>query len=175
MTEYEEHFITTYTGKKFHYLNPQPEEIDIVDIAHSLSLTCRFSGHCKEFYSVADHSIRVAHIVPVGLKLQALLHDTAEAYLTDVPRPIKEAFGLRVCEELILQRILIKFGIQGISPEVKKADDVMIATEARDLMPNMNDWASLPEPLPGRIYPFTSKDAERLFLFKFKLYKEETL
>jgi len=88
MTEYDEHWITTYTGKRFHYLDPQPEEIDIVDIAHALSLTCRFGGHCKEFYSVAEHSIRVAEIVPKEFQLLALLHDAGEAYTGDVQSPI---------------------------------------------------------------------------------------
>jgi len=82
MNEYDGHWVNTYTGKHFHYLDPQPEEIDIIDIAHSLSLTCRYGGHCKQFYSVGDHSIRVAEIVPDELKLRALLHDAAEAYLT---------------------------------------------------------------------------------------------
>lgn len=176
MTEYEENFITTYTGKKFHYLDPQPEEIDIEDIAHALSLTCRFSGHCKKFYSVAEHSVRVADIVPLELRLQALLHDASEAYITDIPRPIKETFGLQTCEALILLRILTKYGIQGtkgyeiISPAVKEADNILVATEARDLMANMNDWASLPEPLTERISPLKWEDAEELFLFRFKIY-----
>jgi len=170
MTEYEEHFITTYTGKKIHYLDPQPDEIDIEDIAHSLSMTCRFSGHCKKFYSVAEHSVRVADIVPLKLRLQALLHDAAEAYITDIPRPIKEVFGLRSCEELILHRILAKYGIQGISPTIRRADNILIATEARDLMANMNDWASLPEPLIEKISPLKWEAAEELFLFRFQWY-----
>ena len=170
MTEYEEHFITTYTGKKFHYLDPQPDEIDIVDIAHSLSLTCRFSGHCREFYSVAEHSIRVAEIVPLELRLQALLHDAAEAYITDIPRPIKRAFGLRSCEERILHKILAKYGIQELSHTVGWADNVLIATEARDIMANTSGWALLPEPLIEKISPLKWEAAEELFLFRFKVY-----
>ena len=90
LNEYTDHWISTYTDKKFHYLNPTEEEICIEDIAHALALTCRFGGHCSKFYSVAEHSIRVSNIVPETLRLQALLHDAHEAYLHDVPRPIKE-------------------------------------------------------------------------------------
>ena len=171
MTEYEEHWITTYTGKKFHYLDPQPEEICIEDIAHALSLACRFSGHCRVHYSVAEHSIRLADIVSGQLKLQALLHDSAEAYITDIPRPVKNTFGLRPVEEKILTTILNKFGVSGISPVVRKADNILIATEARDLMPDVDGWATLPEPLPETIHPYVSHEyAEQVFLLRFEMY-----
>lgn len=173
MSEYDENFITTYTGKKFHYLYPAPKEIDIRDIAHSLSLTCRFNGHCKVFYSVAEHSIRVSQIVPARLKLAALLHDAAEAYITDIPRPIKNAFGLRAPEALILSVILAKYDIQGISPLIRDADNVLIATESRDLMPNTDGWAELPPPLEDKIEPWASKGIECAFLELFKSYYKE--
>jgi len=172
MTEYKENFITTYTGKKFHYLDPQPDEIDITDIAHALSLTCRFSGHCKEFYSVAEHSIRVADAVPMELRLQALLHDAAEAYITDIPRPIKVAFGLEAAEQPILRCILLKYGLEGINSVIKVVDDILCATEARDLMSNTDDWLGLPKPLNLTIHPITSQDAERIYLYRFYKYQE---
>lgn len=168
MSEYDDNFIGTYTGKKFHYLSPKPEEIDIVDIAHALSLKCRFSGHVKVFYSVAEHSIRVSEIMPEHLKLEALLHDAAEAYMPDVPRPIKESFGLSKFEDTIQDMIFKKFGISNKSPQVKEADNILIATEARDLMANMDGWAELPEPLPGVITPMRiPADVEWYFICLF--------
>ncbi len=166
--EFGGHWIMTYTGKKFHFLDPQPEEIDIVDIAHALSLTCRFGGQCREFYSVAEHSIRMAEIVPQEYKLHALLHDASEAYLPDLPRPEKaELPQFKSMEQLILNSIYDKF----ITDEngwnkgiIKEADNILLATEARDLMDNMDDWALLPQPLSGKIYPMSSAKAENEFL-----------
>ena len=96
-------WIETYTGIAFYPLDPRVSEINIDDIAHSLSLKTRFNGHCDQFYSVADHSIRVANKVHFldefakfttleernALCRRALLHDAAEAYLCDIPAPIK--------------------------------------------------------------------------------------
>ena len=168
MSEYEEHWIETYTGKKFHYLKPTVDEIDIVDIAHSLALKTRFSGHCKTFYSVAEHSIRVAKLLPQELKLSGLLHDVAEAYIPDIPRPIKATFGLKPVEDKILQVIYAKYNTFP-SPKIMEADDVLIATEARDLMENTDGWAKLPEPLKAKIVPVRWQTAELRFLIAFYL------
>lgn len=172
LDEYGGHWITTYTGKKFHFLNPQPDEIDIIDIAHALSITCRFGGQCKQFYSVAEHSIRVAEIVPPEYKLRALLHDASEAYMPDLPRPEKaELPEFKVMEGTILVAIWDKFIAHYPSSEEKKtikmADNILLSTEGRDLMDNMIDWAGLPEPLKVPIEPMLSKDAEIFFLFRF--------
>lgn len=82
-------WMQTYTGRKFWPLNPRAEEVYIEDIAHSLALSCRFNGHCKVFYSIAQHSVLVSQIVKPTQQLIALLHDSAEAYLGDIIRPIK--------------------------------------------------------------------------------------
>ncbi len=175
--EYGGNWITTFTGKQFHFLRPKPDEIDIADIAHALSLTCRFGGQCREFYSVADHSIRVADIVPAEHKLLALLHDAAEAYMPDLPRPEKaQVPKFKEMEGRILLAILDKFVTAGKVfwesnlEVVKHADDVMLATEARDLMANMKDWAKLPDPLSVRIEPMTARESELLFTARFRKY-----
>lgn len=170
MDEYDGHWITTYTGKKFHFLDPQPEEIDIVDIAHALSLNCRFTGQCKEFYSVAQHSIMVAEIVPQEYKLHALLHDASEAYMPDLPRPMKaEIPKFKEIEKLILNSIFDKFlkNAQYDHTIIKMADNILLATEARDLMTNMDDWAALPEPLKEFIVPLASWEVEIDFIRMF--------
>ena len=73
-----ESYIETVSGRKFYFLNPNPEDIDIEDIAHALSMQCRFTGHTKWFYSVAEHAIWVSYLVPVHLALEGLLHDASE-------------------------------------------------------------------------------------------------
>lgn len=175
MNEFEGAWITTFSGKKFHFLDPQPDEIDILDIAHALSLTCRFTGQCSEFYSVAEHSIRVAKIVPKEYRLHALLHDASEAYLPDIPRPMKAQLPeFKIMENKILASIWARFaGWYDFSAHnvVKEADNILLATEARDLMPNTNDWATLPEPLKDVIIPLTSKESEEAFLAAFDFYR----
>jgi len=169
--EYEGAWITTYTGKKFHFRNPSVDEVCIEDIAHHLSLLCRFTGAIKEFYSVAEHSIRVAGIVPKPLKLSALLHDAAEAYINDISRPVKYTHRLDKTEKAIMDVVAKKYKITPYAPEIKEADDILIATEARDLMPNTDAWAKLPQPLADKIHPFTSYEyVEHLFLIRFEVY-----
>lgn len=152
--------IKTYTGKLVNPLDLQLDDIDIFDIAHSLAYQCRFTGHTKFFYSVAQHSILVASIVPMEYKLAALLHDASEAYLHDIPRPLKrlEPFKsfYKHYEDKIMQQIYRKFGVDGymdythytepqvsfdlltnfdlLEKEIKKADNILALTELRDLM-----------------------------------------
>src|SRR5580704_9362466 len=89
MSHLKDRYLSTYTGKKFYPYDPRPEQICIEDIAHGLSMLCRFAGQCRFFFSVAEHSIAVAHLLPANLKLFGLLHDVSEAYLADLPRPVK--------------------------------------------------------------------------------------
>lgn len=98
-------YIRTFTGRQFWPLDPRADEVEIKDIAHALSNMCRFNGHTKRFYSVAEHCVRVADLFRVEGKfgypgLLALLHDAAEAYLVDLPRPVKHsgALGRLFCE-----------------------------------------------------------------------------
>ena len=170
LNEYEGHWITTFTGKKFHFLENNPDEIDIVDIAHALAFTCRFGGHVNRFYSVAEHCIRVAEIVPAEQRLSALLHDAHEAYLHDVPRPIKIVIsGYKEIADRIQATIDRKFGTCP-TPEIKHADDVLLATEARDLKVGVTDWAALPAPLRPMIFPIQFDFVSTVFLSKFVEY-----
>lgn len=171
MTEFDEHWISTYTGKKFHYLNPQLEEIDILDIAHALALTCRFGGHCRVYYSVADHSVNVARLCKPGNRLAALLHDAHEAYVPDIPSPIK--MDLPMVRDLnmnIQEAIHTKFGgFKADWEEIQHMDKVMLATEARDLMLTTVDWAELPTPMVSALLPRTPTQSENEFLKEFYL------
>src|SRR5690348_18006267 len=105
--------IHTFTGRTFCPLDPKPEDIDIQDIAHALSCQCRFTGHSRKFYSVAEHCVRVSLLVSPDLQLAALLHDASEAYLSDVARPIKRLPAMaeyRRTEEALQRQIYLCFG-----------------------------------------------------------------
>lgn len=105
-------YILTYSGIQFDFSSPTVEMIDIVDIAHALSNKCRFNGHCNNFYSVAQHCVLMVDALKnesLGVQRQALLHDAEEAYLPDVPTPIKEYIRLR---------IKCKCGTQGVDGEL---------------------------------------------------------
>jgi hypothetical protein len=176
-TEYGVHFITTFRGKKFHYLDPDPEDIDIRDIAHALSMTCRFGGHVREFYSVAEHSMRVAILVPPRLMIPALLHDAHEAYLHDVPRPIKyDMPGYKEMADRIQRAIDIKFNIDKLSVEdeaiIKNADNVMLMTEAKSLGINTDGWVEIEKPLAGEFVPVKHGVAEVGFMLMWKKLTE---
>lgn len=116
--------IRTHSGIYFNVFEPTIEMIDIHDIAHALSNLCRFGGHTPFFYSVAQHSIEVAKLVPPSLKMQALLHDAAEAYLLDIPSPIKKRLvGYDELEDNIMKLIAKKFKFQyPLDPIIKEAD-----------------------------------------------------
>ena len=136
-----EPWIETHSGKKMYFLEPTAAMIDIDDIAHSLSLQCRFSGHTSRFYSVAEHSVNVAiELADEGLEvqLQGLLHDASEAYLLDVPSPVKQFLtGYKSMEERLMRAICSKFGVNfPMSMMVKEADHVMLKCEARNLLPS---------------------------------------
>ena len=161
------------SGKRLHVLEPRPEQIDIEDIASSLSKICRFGGMTRSFYSVAEHSVMVSHLVPPELALVGLLHDATEAYLGDVIRPLKQQlYEYRRIEGLWAEAIGERFGVEPekLPPGVKQADGIAVVTERRDLMhPNaMEGWVEDEQgfqPLPGRLMGVNSPwSAEMEFL-----------
>ncbi|HMJ16553.1 MAG TPA: hypothetical protein VK524_34300 [Polyangiaceae bacterium] len=151
-------------------LDPRPEEVHVSDIAHSLSLQCRFAGHCREFYSVGNHCLLASHIVDPSYALDALLHDAAEAYLSDLCAPVKWLLPeYKTLEARVFAAIATRFGISPVTPaEVKHVDMILLATEARDLMaPPPEPWMQLPEPLPTRIEPMSSREAKLQFIERY--------
>lgn len=166
-------FIQTFTGRAFYPNDPRVEDIDVIDIAHALSNLCRFTGHVKKFYSVAEHSERASQLAKPGFELAALLHDSSESYLVDVPAPIKPYLkGYKEIEQRLQRVIELYFGLEpGIleSPEVKRVDMIMLATEKRDLMgtPPPASWVELPDPTKEIIIPRTPMQANAAFLKRF--------
>ncbi len=169
--------ITTYTGKQFYPGDPDQNLINILDIAHALALTCRFAGHCRTFYSVAEHTKRLCDIVPIELKPLAVMHDAAEAYLLDVPSPLKDTVfkDYRKVEQNLCSLIFQKFDIlpvtEGMLAELKKAENRLVATEIRDLMNNHDEnYCLIGKPLPEAIIPVAWYKAEKQFLDVYYRY-----
>lgn len=158
------------TGRYFDFTAPRA--LSIVEIAHGLSHICRFTGHCYEFYSVAQHSVLVSHLVPERYALHGLLHDAVEAVVGDMASPLKALIPEykeieRQCEAVILRG----FGLDGLMPpEVKHADLVALRTEQRDLMgADTHLWTPTEglEPHPERISPLIPQMARRAFLHRY--------
>lgn len=180
----EDNFIRTFTGRKFWPLDPRSEDVFIEDIARALSQLCRFTGHTSRFYSVAQHSALVSRHVERELmetdwefsqvreiSLWALLHDASEAYLHDLPSPIKRSPHLgplyKGYEALVMDSVIDRYGLLRDEPaEVKRADKRMLATEKRDLMCNSNP-ADLADAYPEKIPPLPPEVAESAFLRRF--------
>jgi hypothetical protein len=168
--------LQTFSRRTVSPVAPSPDDIAIEDIAHALSHTCRFGGHVSTFYSVAQHSVLVSHVVPAEFALWGLLHDASEAYLVDIPTPLKVTAaldGYKAIEALMQQTIYQRFGLQGPQPpEVDEADQALLLEEADALLPGGPTWATadmrarVPRP-PIRIVPWFPPAAKRGFLKRF--------
>lgn len=189
-------WMQTVSGRAFYVLDPRAEDVDIVDIAHALSAICRFGGHCTEFYSVAEHSVRVSVAIEDagGSRADAfvgLLHDASEAYIGDIIWPLKQApemAGYKQIEHRVEHAISERFGLPSRQPPiVKQFDLVLLSTEKRDLMTHdrtngaareteaavasgaLGGWhIGDIEPLRGMIVPWSSARAKARFLARFR-------
>jgi 5'-deoxynucleotidase YfbR-like HD superfamily hydrolase len=163
-------WLQTFSGRCFWPLDPRADEIHIEDIAHSLAMRCRYGGHSKQFYSVAEHSVLVSFHVPSEMALWGLLHDAAEAYSADVPRPLKRCFpDWAPMEARLMAAVCARFGLAPDEPhEVKAADYAMTADERHVLMaPCERDWGWLPNPLGASIRCLPPAEAKALFMGRF--------
>lgn len=166
----ETNYIETFTGKKFWPLNPVWEDIDIVDIAHALSNKCRYTGHTRDFYSVAQHSVLVSNHVPVKHRLEALLHDGAEAYLPDIAFPLRGAFdNFAEVEERIHEAVAKRFGLTFPWPDkIKEIDRRITRDEAWHLMKTMGSrWPGSTDKIGIKIESWPPKEAERRFMEQY--------
>ncbi len=137
-------YITTYSKKPFDPVNAAPEEIQIVDIAHALSLMCRANGHFPYFYSVAQHCVNcvreaAARGYSERVQLGCLLHDASEAYLSDVTRPIKQLLPHYLEVEERLQNIVFDKWITPTLTQTERAqifevDDALLYHEFMEIM-----------------------------------------
>lgn len=155
----------------FNPLDPKPDMIHIETIAHTLANQCRFAGSCHEFFSVAQHSVIVSSHCDEKDALWGLLHDASEAYIVDIPRPLKnskEFEAYYTFERMVMGVICEKWDLNPVMPEsVRLADEIGLAWEARDnLQPIIPEiWSDLP-PLRNfsKLAPLAPRDAEQFFL-----------
>jgi len=167
-------WIQTFTGKRLDLDPPNPDQIGIEDIAHGLSMLCQFNGQCTRFYSVAEHSVHVSYEIAPELALAGLLHDAAEAYLGDVPSPLKRQLDqFKTFEDQMEIAIGKKFDIDLAlfkGKELKRADVQFLIDEKAVLM------VDAPEPWPpgapevkdtGRIRGWGPEVAKARFLERF--------
>lgn len=139
--------LETASGRYVDLVAPVPESICVEDIAHALANTCRYGGQSTRFFSVAEHACIVADRLSVQgrsprVVLAGLHHDDAEAYLVDIPRPLKHLIvGYRELEGRMATVIDIALGLPGgaviaATDIVKSADDWALSLEAYHLMPS---------------------------------------
>lgn len=164
--------IRLHGGAWLDLTTPESCDFTIDDIAHGLALQCRYAGQCRDFYSVAEHSLLVCEMVGED-PLAALLHDAAEAFLGDVTRPLKQILpDYRKVEARMQAAILERFGVATVpNPAIKRADLRVLAAEQKQVMPEGTDeWADRDgiEPAPVTVRFLAPFEAKRQFLARFE-------
>lgn len=167
--------IQTASGRTIDIINPDPYDININDIAHALARLCRFGGHTKEFYSVAQHSLLCSLNVGAEHALAALMHDATEAYCGDMVGPLKCLLpAYQDIEAKLWETIAWKYRLPDELPEeVKRVDKALLATEQRDLKITNpcpaceRNCLGGAQPLNFHITPMTVKAAQTTFLKQF--------
>ena len=160
------------SGSWFDFCAPAASDFTIEDIAHGLGNICRYSGQCRRFYSVAEHSVLVSETAE-GFEFEALLHDAAEAFLGDITRPLKQMLPeYKKIEADVERAILERFGVVGPLPaQVKQADLRVLAAEQKQIMPEGTDgWVRgrKVSPAPVVVRHLPPEEATRIFLDRFK-------
>ena len=153
-------WMQTYTGKKFYPTAPNAADVDPLDIAHALSMQCRYNGHVKEFYSVAEHCWLISHALERDygsrdLALWGLLHDATEAYVGDMVRPLKKQIpAFSEVEDRVMKAIAERFDLftETMPPEVKDADNRILVDEKAALMGKQPGAWSVDGLKPLRVY-----------------------
>lgn len=136
-------WITTYSGRFIDLDKFDGTMVDISDIGHSLSNLCRFNGHCQRFYSVAEHSVRLALICPRELQLTALLHDAAEAYIGDITSHLKAKYAPEICKlETKIAKVIFGQYFQDFDKinTLGVYEKALFAAEIRDLFPDAAEF-----------------------------------
>lgn len=164
--------IMLYSGAWLDLLSPQASDFTIEDIAHGLALQCRYAGQCRDFYSVAEHSLLVCDLVQDD-PMKALLHDAAEAFLGDITRPLKQLLpDYRRIETEMQVAIFDRFGIDPRpSSAIKRADLRVLAAEQAQIMPpGTSDWAKTDkiEPASVTVRFLSPREAKVDFLSRYR-------
>ena len=123
-------YIMLRDGKRFYPQDPRVGDFTIEVIAFALSNLCRYGGHVS-FYSVAEHAVLCSEQAPPEFEFEALMHDASEAYLVDMPRPLKAAMPIYREIEAGLEKVIAEqFDMRWpMSKVVKEIDNRMLASE----------------------------------------------
>jgi hypothetical protein len=167
-------YLQTVSGRWVNPFDPDPEQLDAGDIARSLANQCRFGGHCRAFYSVAQHSVIVSELVEsrggdAEDAFAALMHDATEAYLGDMPHPLKHRSALgrafREAEGHLEQAIRDRFRIRPDVLEIKRVDRALLASERRAFSAETWHWPELEgvDPLDIELTAWSPDEAEAAF------------
>lgn len=177
-------WIQTFTGRRFWPMDPRSEDVCILDIVHALSMLCRYGGHTRKFYSVAEHSVHLYEHARAfapsnpSLWVAALLHDASEAYLVDVPRPVKPFLvGYRDAERQVEVAIARALEVPHADeyPHIKEWDTRILVDEWKALMPP-HDWAmKLGGPLGVKIEGWEPALAENTFMMAYRSCRRAVL
>lgn len=167
--------IQTHSGIMVDLLHPDPFALQINDIAHALAFICRFGGHTREFYSVAQHSLMVALNVPAEDALAGLMHDATEAYCGDMVAPLKACMpAYRDVEAGLWEALAYRYRLPAELPaSVRHADKVLLATEQRDLACHYRcpdcelDCLQGAQPLAQRLQPMSPAASYAAFIKHF--------
>ena len=171
-------YLQTVSGRWVNPFDPDPSQLDAGDIARALANQCRFGGHSRVFYSVAQHSVIVSELVEqrggdVDDAFAALMHDATEAYLGDMPHPLKHRSALgaayKEAEDHLEQAIRARFRIKPEVPEIKRADRALLATERRAFSAETWHWPELEgvEPLDLELTAWSPDEAAAAFARRY--------
>jgi 5'-deoxynucleotidase YfbR-like HD superfamily hydrolase len=169
-------WMQTYSGRMFWPMDPRASDVHIEDIAHALSQQCRYAGHSDRFYSVAEHCVLVSRSVRSAHNLWGLLHDASEAYLVDIPRPLKPYLtNYADIEGRVMAAICERFGLLESMPDEVRSADERICNDERDalLKPPPMPWAIDPNPIGVTIRGLPPTEAKAEFLEEFNRLMEK--
>jgi hypothetical protein len=181
MTDDRGPWIATLSGARFYIKEMNLCDIPIDDIAHALSMNCRYNGHISRHYSVAEHSVLLANLLSLKgasreVQFQGLMHDISEAFIPDIPRPFKAWIeGFTEYEDTLLKEASIHFDFAyPFDPRVKFLDRNIVRTEAEGLFPSPPDWVEDFEIIPeaqGWHLGMNSRTAKQLWLDTYEELK----
>jgi len=164
--------IALRSGAYFDFEDPHSSDFTIDDIAHGLAHICRFTGQCRQFYSVAEHSVHASRIVAPELAFEALMHDAPEAFIGDIAKPLKMLLpSYRRIEDLAERAVFQRYGLTSpLSPAVKEADRKMLRAEQAQAMRNDDHWPaySNTDAAPITLRFWAPGAAKAMFLARFR-------
>jgi hypothetical protein len=171
-------YLQTVSGRWVNPFDPEPGQLDAGDIARALANQCRFGGHSRVFYSVAQHSVIVSELVEerggdVEDCFAALMHDATEAYLGDMPHPLKHRSPLgaafREAEGHLEEALRERFAIRSDVPQIKPVDRALLATERRAFSAEDWHWPELDgvEPLDIELEAWSPDEAAEAFARRY--------